>query len=1161
MQIDIRKAIVLLGMVFGLLLVQVSVSRADRKEEPEKEEPAHLVKCFANPPDNPDLPNVLIIGDSISMGYTVPVRKLLDGKADVFRPTINCAHSGFGVQYVKWWLGRKNSKGKSKMPTDTWDVIHFNFGVWDTHLLHDRKLVSKRALSKYKKEDLKRRYTTEEYIDNLKKIVATLNKTGAKLIWASTTPCSFYGEADDTNALVVKNNEAAKVFMKKNGIAVNDLYGYTHPHLKEWQKKDGCHFSRKGKEKLGERVASVLNDALNGKPAPADLPAFPGAEGFGAVATGGRGGRVIKVTNLKGSGPGSLQWACSREGPRIVVFDVSGLIRPSNRSRNGRWISIRQDNITIAGQTAPGAGITVEGVVSTRIADLNIPKEKRPPYSRKTKDVIIRFLRVRPTEGGDIRKKNKNVRSLEFLHCQRAIADHVSGSWGLDECFDPGYSEGDDRFTIQWCGIEESDLQLERGAEPHNFAMLSVCQHLTMHHNLFAHHAGRSPAISAYQIDFRNNVAYNVGYGYYGCRTREFKAKGQAQHNVAGNYWKAGPCGIIGARAYWPPLVRASALVNPGKKRCKTYFDGDYLDWQGYRAPISNKELVTDKPWSMPTGPTHTAEEAYELVLAHAGCLPRDTVSARTIAEVRTRTGSYGFHGPAGGLMEGLRAGEAPPDTDNDGMPDAWEKAHKLDPNDPADNNRIVPAGASPGDRHKDYTYIEYYINELADIKVAEALTRWRLDRPQTKPWDKPADQLSGFGRRHKSLEEMVAAVTKQSIEIKRKGNTQLAWLAIQQMNRMGKDAAPAVPELVKNLAKGKSDPWAVCFCAWALGAIGPAAKDAVPNLIKAFKSEQNTSHGKWDFPPYGFIAWALGRIGLTAEQVRETVPVLAKRLHGKDLSAQNNVAWVLSRVGAAAEPAMPELLRALDKDHWPHKYAGYFSARALGNIGKPAIPGLCKVFAGGDAAARANAARALGWMGADAKEAVPALIGRFKNDSSGTVRGRAAVALIEIDPTGAEVISALAEALGDKAYGVRHTVAKVLGTCGPAAKAAIPALEKALKDERKEVKRAAALALGKIGKDAVPVLEKALGTNDPFVRRYAARALGNVGDGAAGSVNDFVKALADTDAEVRREAVWSLGLIGPAAKGAAGALKKTLNDEDYVVRYAAAEALKRIQN
>ncbi len=872
------------------------------------------------------------------------------------------------------------------------------------------------------------------------------------------------------------------------------------------------------------------------------LPAFPGAEGYGAVAKGGRGGKVYKVTNLNPSGPGSLQEACKAEGPRIVVFEVSGVITPNCRSGGKNWLSIKPSFITIAGQTAPGAGITINGMVSSYRSTSNGEKK------RVVTDLIMRFIRIRPQSpsGG----RASNLRGMENK-AKRAIFDHVSASWSTDDCF----CLGSGPTTAQWCAIEESDIHLEGGDEPHNFAMLmtgSGHQPLSIHHSLIAHHNDRTPECGTAPTDFRNNIVYNGSSGRFTHKSGPI--------SCVGNYLKAGPGGLIGRRAYRPPLTAGLPTLSFKKGR-NFYGDGNYRHFSaGYTDPWKGKVRKKDHDVH-PAVTTHTAEEAYELVLAHAGGLPRDVVSTRTSVEVATGTGYRGYNGSPGGLMEGLTPGKAPKDSDNDGMPDEWEKAHKLDPADPADNNKIVPAGASPGDRHKDYTWIEYYINELADLKVAAVLTRARLDRKPVKPWDKPANELSPGSAPHKSLESIVKAIAEQDAnrqkDKRRKYSTSSAWYAVQQLSRMGEKAKPAVPEFVKMLQKGKADPRQTCYGAWALGAIGPAAKDAVPELIKALEAEQNMVSAKWSFKPYGFIAWALGRIGMSEEQARKAAPVLAKKMLGADARAHNGAAWALSKAPAAAAEVMPDLIKALGVQGFPSEYTSYHAAQALAAVGEPAIDGLIKA-AGGSGIAAANAAQALGWMGPKAKAAVPALA---KALASGDVpvKIRAAQALPEIDPSAAGTIEALGKALGDGAYGVRCEAARSIAKCGPAAKGAIPALQKALADERREVKRAAALALGGIGKAALPALQKALAGSDSFVRKYAARALGNVGKDAAGAVDALAKALSDTDAEVRREAAWSLALIGPAAKGAGDALTKAQKDDsDYVVRFAAAEALKR---
>ena len=193
-----------------------------------------------------ELPNVFIIGDSISIGYTEHVKELLKDIANVSRPQCNCADSGTGLKNLQIWLG-----------TQKWDVIHFNFGIWDTHWMKNDQIVSNHlSIDK----DTHRRFTTEEHLENMSKIVAILKKTGATLIWGSTTPFVSYGE--DTKLLLQKNNDTDKELMLKEGVTVNDLYNLALPNLKEWQSNDGCHFKPEGYDQLAQQVASTIADVL-----------------------------------------------------------------------------------------------------------------------------------------------------------------------------------------------------------------------------------------------------------------------------------------------------------------------------------------------------------------------------------------------------------------------------------------------------------------------------------------------------------------------------------------------------------------------------------------------------------------------------------------------------------------------------------------------------------------------------------------------------------------------------------------------------------------------------------------------------------------------------------------------------------------------------------
>jgi len=191
------------------------------------------------------LPRVLILGDSISLGYTESVRKHLKGKAEVLRPAENCQHTGHGLVRIKTWLG--DSK---------WDVIHFNWGIWDTHMLDAQN----RLVRDETKGTLHIRHTPKQYRDNLTRLVETMEKTGARLIWASTTPImSRTGERFDD---IKKLNAVAEEIMKERKIAINDLYTHTLPNVKAWQSGDKVHFNAQGNDQLGKRVSEEILKAL-----------------------------------------------------------------------------------------------------------------------------------------------------------------------------------------------------------------------------------------------------------------------------------------------------------------------------------------------------------------------------------------------------------------------------------------------------------------------------------------------------------------------------------------------------------------------------------------------------------------------------------------------------------------------------------------------------------------------------------------------------------------------------------------------------------------------------------------------------------------------------------------------------------------------------------
>lgn len=431
------------------------------------------------------------------------------------------------------------------------------------------------------------------------------------------------------------------------------------------------------------------------------LPAFPGAEGFGAQATGGRGGQVLHVRNLGSSGPGSLQAALDTPGPRVIVFDVSGVIDGD--------VEINQSDVTIAGQTAPGAGITIAGRLFAE-------------YDTSVNNIIVRHVRVRPPpRPGNI--SGDQYDGIQFSLNSRVIFDHVSASWGVDETID--LYEGND-VTVQWSDIAEGAVNAGHpdGAE-HNYGLINGPDghRISVHHNLFAHNKNRNPAIANGPADVRNNFVYNVRHGFI----HHNPAAGE--YNLIGNCYKRGPDDVLipfffddeepatGDTTYYladnfidDPGEYVGVVDNPWQT---PYLHASFAD---IGKPESDRSLL-ELDFSSTTGyvpiTTQSAAVACPAVLERVGAFPRDTVTTRIVDETENRTGAWDAHRPAN-LLEGLTAGTPPADTDGDGIPDAWESAHGLDPNDAADANDLQASG---------YMAIEEYINELADTLVGTPAT------------------------------------------------------------------------------------------------------------------------------------------------------------------------------------------------------------------------------------------------------------------------------------------------------------------------------------------------------------------------------------------------------------------------------------------------------
>lgn len=427
--------------------------------------------------------------------------------------------------------------------------------------------------------------------------------------------------------------------------------------------------------------------------------AFPGAEGNGRYVKGGRGGKVYEVTNLNDSGEGSLRAAINANGPRTVIFRVSGTIQLKSD------LKIKTSNITIAGQTAPGDGICIR--------DHQVVVEAN--------EVIIRYLRFRL---GD--ETGVDTDAIWGRYRKNIIIDHCSASWSVDEVMS---FYGNDSMTVQWCLVGESLYMSNHPKGEHGYGGIWGGRNVTFHHNLIAHNSSRNPRFSGGEttpcenVDFRNNVIYNWGFN------SAYGGEG-GKINMVANYYKAGPATKTSVR---------NRIVEPSDGKGKWYIEENFVDgypaitknnWaggvQGSYAAEKTSRAYTPFPY-VPIS-IQTAEEAYELVLTNTGAnFPtRDAVDQRIINDVRTGTATYdgyyyefkqGFSDTSvvrgiidsqkdvGGWPE-LLSLPAPVDTDHDGMPDDWENLHGLNPTDDTDRNILHSNG---------YTMLENYLNSLVD--------------------------------------------------------------------------------------------------------------------------------------------------------------------------------------------------------------------------------------------------------------------------------------------------------------------------------------------------------------------------------------------------------------------------------------------------------------
>ncbi|MCQ2220043.1 MAG: pectate lyase [Prevotella sp.] len=488
-----------------------------------------------------------------------------------------------------------------------------------------------------------------------------------------------------------------------------------------------------------------------------NIPAFPGAEGHARyTTTGGRGGSVYHVTNLNDSGTGSLRDAVSSKN-RIVVFDVSGYIDLLSD------LTIK-DNITIAGQTAPGDGITL-----------------RYRTIRPGNNNIIRYIRFRRSQVKDV---NDGADATWQRNKNNIILDHCSFSWSIDEI---ASFYDNKNFTMQWCNITEALANPGHGKGEHSYGGIWGGKDASFHHNFLAHMQNRVPRfngarygwtgydtslyenpVQSERVDFRNCVMYNWGTG--GC----YGGPGGGYINMVNNYYKAGP-GTVNKRQVTIASV-ANSTTASGYESCWGYFSryyikGNYVtdagddaedyDWKGVTydnglSTINGEKYIPDakhlygskveyvknssgvdcvkmkldEPIAAGDVTTHSAETAYEKVVEYCGAsLVRDACDIRYAEEARTGTCVYtGTVTGRKGIIDFIQnpsAADNPKlvhfpelkketrpagyDTDKDGIPDEWEVANGLNKNNAADGKTKTL------DKKGWYTNLEVYLNSIVE--------------------------------------------------------------------------------------------------------------------------------------------------------------------------------------------------------------------------------------------------------------------------------------------------------------------------------------------------------------------------------------------------------------------------------------------------------------
>lgn len=472
-----------------------------------------------------------------------------------------------------------------------------------------------------------------------------------------------------------------------------------------------------------------------------DAPAFPGAEGFGRYITGGRGGTVYHVTTLEDNNSvGSFRYAVTRSGKRIIVFDVSGTIQLKST------LQLKNGNVTIAGQTAPGDGICIAGY----------------PFQIKANNVIIRYMRFRVGSSNVTVSGADGWDGLGALDQNKIMVDHCSVSWSIDECCS---FSGCSDVTLQWSLVSQSLVNAGHNKGAHGYGGNWGGSGASYHHNLLAHHGSRTPRLGPRpttqtdeRMDMRNNVIYNFGgNGCYG---------GEGMNvNIVNNYYKPGPGSPTGDKgkriagigirtldyctnddgtpnAYYPMLRIWGKYFVEGNVNSQ-YGDVTEDNWtygmynqidaggnDGTYTAVTKDTIKLDAPIENIPVTMHTAQNAYDKVLKYVGAsIKRDALDEIMISDTRDGKASFTGTGNGSGFINTendvkyadgttglptLTGTAAPTDTDQDGMPDAWETANGLNPNNKSDGTLYTL------DTKGFYTNVEVYINSLVEDMVKD---------------------------------------------------------------------------------------------------------------------------------------------------------------------------------------------------------------------------------------------------------------------------------------------------------------------------------------------------------------------------------------------------------------------------------------------------------